>query len=252
MSGETFDPGPAARRLARFWDGWDRLEILPLSERPRDLTEAYRLQRRLVEELGEPVAGYKVGLSSVAAMKKSGLGAPIFGFVPKSRLHPSGATLALPLKQDIVVEVEIGFELPADPNAEPTARLSFEIVRSRFLRPKDVDMPSFVGDASGFCAMIVGDRIPVKEVAGLLRDGRAMLSHDGKQVSGPLHGDDCPNPTEVLRIFRLLAAKYDMPLAPGMVIATGSVIVPYDKPSPGVYRAQLGPYSASFTGVDGN
>ncbi len=248
INGETFDPGPAARRLARFWGGWERLDILPPAERPHDLTEGYRVQRRLIEELGEPVAGYKVGLSSVAAMKKSGLGVPIFGFVPKSRLYRSGATVPLPLR-DVVVEAEIGFELPVDPNGEPSPRLVFEIVRSRFREPKDVDLPSFIGDASGFCTMVVGEKIPLEEVSGLLATG-ATLSCDGDEVSGPLSGDDCPNPTEVLRLFRLLAARYDMPTSPGMVIATGSVVVPYAKPAAGTYQAKVGRYSATFTGVD--
>jgi 2-keto-4-pentenoate hydratase len=248
INGETFDPGPAARRLARFWDGWERLDILPPAERPRDVAEGYRVQRRLIDELGEAVAGYKVGLSSVGAMKKSGLGAPIFGFVPKSRLCRSGATIPLPLS-DVVVEAEIGFELPADPNAKPAARLVFEIVRSRFREPRIVDMPSFIGDASGFCTLVVGDPVPLGEVGGLLRAG-ATLSRDGNQVSGPMVGEDCPNPIEVLRLFRLLAAKYDMPVGPGMVVATGSIVVPYEKPAAGTYQARVGRYTATFTGVD--
>jgi 2-keto-4-pentenoate hydratase len=249
MSSETFDPAPAARRLARFWQGWQQLENLPEAERPRDLAEGYRVQRQLIAELSQPVAGYKVGLSSVAAMERSGLGEPLFGFAPQSRFHRSGATVQLPFKDGVTVEVEIGFVLAADPQAEPTARLMFEIVRSRFLRPREVDLPSFVGDSSGFCAMVAGDAIPMGELSALLERG-ADLSRGGEVVARALVGSECPDPLDVLRRFRLLATRYEMPIAAGMVIATGSVVAPLETHGPDVYAAQLGPYRASFVGVD--
>lgn len=249
MTSDPFDPAPAARRLAPYWQGWQQTEALPEAERPRDLAEGYQLQRRLISELGEPVAGYKVGLSSTAAMQRSGLGEPIFGFVPKSRLHRSGSVVPVPPAVGMLIEVEIAFGLPGDLNSEPSAHLAFEIVRGRFVEPKSAGMPSFIGDGSGLGALVVGDPIPIAELPSLLRAG-AVLKRDGELVSGALAGAECPDPPAVLERFRSLAARHDMPLAPGMIIATGSIVSPCETPTPGVYSAHLGPYTATFIGRD--
>jgi len=86
MSAAGFDPAPAVRRLAGMWRDMRQIDALPLEERPRNLVEAYAIQRRLIEEIGELVRGYKLGQSSVAAMERNGLGVPIMGFIPASRL----------------------------------------------------------------------------------------------------------------------------------------------------------------------
>src|SRR5271154_795025 len=106
----VFDPQPAALRLAGVWKGGGaRLKGLPPGERPADAAQGYAIQAKLRALMGEPLAGYKLGLSSPAAMKVSGLGRPARGFVTKPRLYPSNATVPAAPAGRILFELEICF-----------------------------------------------------------------------------------------------------------------------------------------------
>jgi len=233
-----------------MWRGMGQIDALPKGERPRNFAEAYAIQRRLIDEIGEPVLGYKLGLSSAAAMERSGLGAPIMGFIPTSRLHQSGATIEAPPSAALLVEIELALTLPLvwtdDPRAEPSARLAFEIVRSRFARRDAVDLPSFVSDGSGFHALVVGDAIPFDRLYWFLAAG-ASLRLEGKVVAEAVVGRERPDPLDVLARFRALALKFGMPVAPNMIISTGSLIVPFEARGEGELEGRLASSAVRFT-----
>ena len=249
MSAAGFDPAPAVRRLAGMWRDMRQIDALPLEERPRNLVEAYAIQRRLIEEIGEPVRGYKLGQSSVAAMERNGLGVPIMGFIPASRLYQSGSTIEAPPASALAIEVELALTLPAgwadDALVEPTARLAIEVVRSRFARSDAVDLPSFISDGSGFHALVLGDAVPADRLASHLADG-AFLSQDGRVVAKPAIGRERPDPYEVLARFRALSRMFGMPVAPHMVIATGSLVVPFEVIGEGEFEGRLGSSAVRF------
>jgi 2-keto-4-pentenoate hydratase len=246
----AFDPALAARRLADLWRGFRQVDALPEAERPRDMSDGYAIQRRLVEIVDEPVRGYKLGLSSAAAMERTGLGAPIVGFVPASRLHPSGASVEVPAGVPVVLEVEVALGIPTGwidgtpPRAE--AHLAFEVVCSRFVDRNAVDLPSFVGDDSGFHALVVGDPIPLDRLDALLGLG-ASLHHAGKMVAGPAVGRECPDPLDVLERFRTLAQEIAFPVTGAMTIATGSLIVPFETGGEGGFEGRLGSSRVSLS-----
>ncbi|MCC6792948.1 MAG: hydratase, partial [Thermomicrobiales bacterium] len=209
MTNRSFDPAPAARRLADLWRGFRQIDSLPEAERPRDVADGYAIQRELMRIVDEPVRGYKLGLSSAAAMERTGLGMPIVGFVPGSRLHRSGASVDVPAAA-VLLEVEVALRIPAgwadgEPMA-PEAHLAFEVVCSRFVDRRAVGLPSFVGDDSGFHALVVGDPVPLDRLDALLAAG-ASLHRDSETVAGPATGRECPDPLEVLDRFRMLARE---------------------------------------------
>jgi 2-keto-4-pentenoate hydratase len=248
-----FDPAPAARTLAKVWRGAPQLGELPLSARPTTLAEGYALQRRLREELGERVVGYKLGLSSAAAMERSGLNEPIAGFVPESRLFESGANIEVSNAGELLIEIEIAFRLSRsidigahslDAKYGLSARLAFEIVRSRFAAGTAVGLPSFVGDGSGMHALVIGDVISLEDLPAVTQEG-ATLRRDGEVVANPLPVGERPEPFDVLRRFERLAATHGMPVATGMFISTGSLIAPVLVEHSGVFEAVLGPYRAT-------
>ena len=248
-----FDPMPAARTLAKAWRGGPQLEELPSSARPTTLPEAYALQRSLREALGEPIVGYKLGLSSAVAMERSGLGDPVVGFVPESRLLESGSHVEAPNAGELLIEIEIVFRLSrsvdiaaqsGDAKNGLSARLGFEIVRSRFSKGTAAGIPSFVGDASGLHALVIGDAIPLHDLPALLERG-ATLRREGEVLAKPLPAANRPEPFDVLRRFERLAATYGMLVEPGMFIATGSLIAPVSLDRPGEFEAELGPHRAT-------
>lgn len=243
MTALPFDPAPGARRLARAWQDGGQIASLPQAERPDGLPEAYRMQRRLGSELGEPVRGYKLGMSSPAAMERSGLGQPLIGFMPTSRLLGSGATLRVPGTAPLLIEVEVALVLDAGTAPEApvpgAACLAIEVVRSRFADRGAVGMPSFVADAAGFHAAVLGDPIPIDAVAALLRAGGSLV-HDGRTVASATTGRDCPDPFAALRRLAALAPVYGLALAPGMVVATGNIVTTFETSLPGVFEGRLG------------
>lgn len=250
MNDDFFDPGPAARRLADLWRGYRQVDSLPEIERPRDIAEGYAIQRRLSQIVNEPVSGYKLGLSSAAAMERTGLGAPIVGFVPTSRFHASGAFVDVPTTAKVLLEVEVALRIPerwTDGAAmEPEAHLAFEVVCSRFADRTTVGLPSFVGDDFGFHALVVGDLVPLDRLSSLL-DAGASLYHDGAMVAGPAIGRERPDPLDVLDRFRALARTIDIAVAATMTIATGSLILPFETVGEGIFEGRLGSSRVSLS-----
>jgi 2-keto-4-pentenoate hydratase len=243
MSSRQFDADPAARRLAALWPSFEQIDNLPVSERPADMDEAYQLQVALLRRLNEPILGYKLGLSSASAMQRSGLDAPIVGFVPASRLHRSGDAVIMPPTGGFLIEAEIAFELgDTGTGIEPgRAALVFEIVRSRYRQRNEIDMPSYVGDASGFHGLVVGDFFPIAEIPELLAHG-ASISRDAETVSASLKRDELPDPLDAFCRFKILAAAHHFALGAGMTVATGNLADPYETTEPGRVTARLGPY----------
>jgi 2-keto-4-pentenoate hydratase len=250
MTAAAFDPAAAARRLAGHWRDMRQIEALPLEERPRSIEDAYAIQRRLMDEIAEPIRGYKLGLSSPAAMERNGLGAPIMGFVPASRLYESGATIEAPPSSLLVIEVELAFTLPVnwneDATTEPSAQLALEIVRSRFAGGAAVGLASFISDGSGFHALVVGDAIPFDQLESILADG-ASLREKGKLVAEAAVGSERPDPLDVLARFRALSTIFRMPVVPKMVVATGSLAVPFQVRGEGEFEGRLGSSAVSVT-----
>jgi 2-keto-4-pentenoate hydratase len=246
MSDSLFDPAPAARRLAPLWRNRQQIKDLPPAERPRDVRDAYALQCRLADELAEPISGYKLGLSSPAAMERSGLGDPVVGFVLTSRVHRSGAKVAMPAGGAFLIEVEVVLVLDESGDAVASAHLGFEIIRSRFTDRVAVGLPSFIGDAAAFYGVVLGDELPLAELPSLLQTG-ATLRQDGAVVANAALGRECPDPFDGLRRLRALAAEHAMPIGGGMIVATGNRILPFETDRPGLFEATFGPATVRFT-----
>jgi len=240
-----FDPARAARRLAPLWRSGGRIAALPPEDRPADPAQGYAVQRRLAALLGDPPAGYKLGLSSPAAMARTGLGAPLAGFVPRPRLHPSGTVLDLPAEGAFLIEVEIVLRLDGTASGIEAAHLGLEIVRSRFTDRDAVGLPSFIADAVGFHALVLGDALPLDALPDLLRAG-AALRMDGAPAAGAAVGEAAPDPLDALRRFRALAADHGMPVEPGMLVATGNLVAPFETDRPGAFEGRLGAAAVRF------
>ena len=79
--------------LAHAWQIGEALRELPENGRPGTLTQAYRLQDKLAEELGFEIAGWKVGATGAPARKLLKARGPFAGRVFAGRVHYNGVTL---------------------------------------------------------------------------------------------------------------------------------------------------------------
>lgn len=88
--------------------------IEPLGDRVvPDLSAAYAVQRDLIEVLGEPIAGWKVGATNAKSQQLMGLSGPFYGPMPKRFCVADGGTAALPAGV-VGAEIEIAFHLADD------------------------------------------------------------------------------------------------------------------------------------------
>lgn len=252
----TFNPEPAARRLADASRSGAQFDALPEHERPVGLAQGYAVQDALRGVLGEDVAGWKVAASNVAALRSSEFGLPLFGYLAASRIHDSGAALPVFESGPYTIEVEVAFEIARDvrPADDPLifedvvagAYLAIEVVRSRYINRKVVGAASFVADDSAFYAFIKGDALS-RRTPTPWRDATVSLLRDGEPVTHALSGDANTDPVESLRLFWEHAATYDIALPAGALITTGTLIAPLDAAEPGRYEGRLGQASVWFT-----
>ena len=90
------------------------LDELPVECRPTTIDDAYAIQDRLAELLGEQFSGWLVGCTNQDVQQQLGLTEPYAARMLSSSLHTSPATVHVPLSLPPVVEVEFAFTLASD------------------------------------------------------------------------------------------------------------------------------------------
>jgi 2-keto-4-pentenoate hydratase len=246
----------AAERLAAAWIEDLVLPDLPIDERPTTVEAGYEIQNLLAQAFGEGVAGYKLGLSSPNAMRASGLGRPIVGFMPPSRIHGSKAVVPIKPTEQFLIEVEIAFEIATDihpgqpidrvENVLDSAWLAIEIVRSHFVDRRKVALPSFIADGAGFHHLILGSKLTLEDASHLAALDLS-LCYNGGLVSSKAPDGDRAEPLDALTMFLTMASERNQPLAAGMIVSTGNLVRPYEIGTPGRCEAALGNARVEFS-----
>lgn len=160
---------PAVDLLAEVWRMGQTLPALPESCRPKNLTEAYKVQALLEAELGFERAGWKIGCTSAVARAILKADGPFAGRVFLARCHASGAAIASEQHRMRGLEAEFAFVLGKDikPRKKPYSRAemlaavddlhpAIEIVDSRYTDWLKVTLPELVADMGSNGALIVG------------------------------------------------------------------------------------------------
>lgn len=235
-----------AQSLAKAWRAGLLLEDLPDNARPHTQAQAYAIQHRLLQELGDQSAGWKVAGASRQAMAAHPM--PMFGFLRKSCLHDNGPLMAMPATGVFTLELEIALRFartvePADTAFEPemvdAAFLAFEVVRSRFRDRKAVDRWSLLADDVGFHAFVQGDFLPGALQSELVSSPATV--HNGNALCGPpLSGDERVDVRHALQLFWDHAAQHRLTVPAGSVLTTGMVARAVDVHQPGTYEGRLG------------
>jgi len=155
--------GTAARLLANAWRGGRPAAALPEGAQPQTFADAAAVQARMLELLGEEIAGYKVvGTTPDDAM---------WGVVVASRLFSTPASLPAASMPLLGIEAEVAYRLeedvPADVETTPerfsaiaTPMPAIEIVATRFA---DFDAAPVLHRAADFMsngALICGEARP--------------------------------------------------------------------------------------------
>jgi 2-keto-4-pentenoate hydratase len=190
--------------LADAWHAGTLLTELPVAIRPRTMAEGYDVRDRFVAALGEPVAGWKLGVGSAAQKCQSGVGRSIASRILGSHLFRRGDTIRLLNAAPVTIEVAyiLGRDVQPDeaefPVLEAVAELrtAFELVLSRFTDRRAVGWPSFAGDNGAFHALVPGEAIEPARVSEMART--LVLTVDGKEAARSLSGQDATDPEAAL------------------------------------------------------
>jgi 2-keto-4-pentenoate hydratase len=186
--------------------------------------------------MAEPLAGWKLGVGSRAALRATGHQRPLVGRLLTSHVHETGSVVRLPNASPILVEFEIAFVLgrdvsPTDSLADPldavsAVHVTFELVLSRFADRRSVGWPSFVGDSVGFEALVVGGAVARGDMEAVARS--VVIEVDGKEVARALSGDDITEPITSFTYLMEHARERGVTLKRGEIATLGAIGKPFD------------------------
>ncbi len=222
--------------LATLWRSGEQAPDFPPALKPATLNAGYDVQDRFIAALGETVRGWKLGVGSTKLKRETGIGRAIAGRVLGSRYFNNGDAVPLPNAAPVTVEFEIAFVLGRDvtPADDPAAvmsavsetRVTFELVRSRFVDRRAVGWNAFAADNGGFEALVVGSTIDPAQIDAVYDS--VVVSVDGAEKARALTGEDVTDPHSAMTGFAALAQERGMVLPKGAIISTGTVTKPFN------------------------
>jgi 2-keto-4-pentenoate hydratase len=233
----------SADSAARFIDAAHRTRTryqnLPAAIAPRTVAEAYAAQAALCALWGErlgPVAGLKIATTTRIMQELMGIGHPCMGTIFATRVHASPATIAkadfINVRIECELAVRLGRGLPqaAAPYTRESVRAAvgelmpaFELIEDRFADYKATNALTLIADNAWNGGIVLGPATPLP--AGLDLDGiGGTLMIDGKEM----HAGKTDDPLGALAWLANQAVGCGRPLAAGMVVITGSVILTVD------------------------
>lgn len=198
-----------AAALAAAWRDGTTIPLPDAAEAPASRAEAYAVQDRMAELLGERVVGWKVGAAIEAVQRLEGHDGPIPGRLFASRVFDSPATVPGARFAGYKVECEFGFrftrDLPANrPNLTPksvvevlTFHSAIELAGSRYV-PGTGGRPSrthdTIADNGGGGAFVFGPAVANWRAIDFARlpidpridDGAAIQVYQGELRRNPI------------------------------------------------------------------
>lgn len=243
MSAGSFDAPMIARLAAARMDGAD----VEHDEVAGDVESALAAQLavlRTLEQDGQRVSGWKVGLTSGAAYDLMGAGVRPFGYLLAERTLASGAALAGGAEMRLQLEPELCLEIVSELRGSDLSpddcraavgrvRAAFEINRMRVRMPGRNNL--FVADGLGNWGTVLGEGTQPR--AGLAAT-RVEMFLDGEPIGAS--APDLVMDDPMLSLSRLCAGldRHGLRLLPGQHVITGAFFR-CDIARPGIYTARF-------------
>ncbi len=225
---------------------------LPSAKLP-DLNEekAYALQKKLTEALvskGQPIGGFKAGLTSEATQKRFGVNAPLLGPLFKPGALEPDAVVNTKDFVRLFVETEIGF-IPGVKIDKPVADVealkkmikevcpAVELPDLRFDDMKNLKGPDIIVDAVSAAKYIVGKPIPANSID--VSQVAVTLTRDGEVVNQGKAADVLGDQWKALLWLVNGAVARGYVIEPGQLLITGAMgqMIPG---KPGAYKGDWG------------
>jgi 2-keto-4-pentenoate hydratase len=212
---------------------------VPEDEKPHTLDEAYAVADALAAEIGQPVAGWKIGASIPRAWQHLGLTEPFGGRIFADTVYSSpalledtpgtltiGAEFALRIAQDLSTDVQ-------DYTAESIRTMVdavypvLELNRPSYERPMEIGGLSLIADNGVNYGLVHGEPIPDWQSVDLQQVTVTLVLNDEDHSQG-IAADIGFDPVAVLAWFANDRARRGDPLRKGQLISSGDLIGPVE------------------------
>jgi 2-keto-4-pentenoate hydratase len=232
----TFTPDPVAADLvgqhaarAAF-----RAVTMPSGDR-LDLAQAYAVQDGYFagRNGADPVAGYKIGLTSAAMQAMCGIDRPVYGRMAARLLHQGDTVLRfadyqhLGLEFEIAVRLHTALPLSTTPlSREEVARhveavcAAFELIDDRGCDYATLDAGSLVADNAWSEGAVLGTWHPLP---GDLAQRMGKVECDGETIAEAAIGEAMGHPLDAVAWLGVELAGRGRALEAGAIVMTGSI-----------------------------
>ena len=235
-----------------------QIGLLSLAHPAIDMDDAYAIQAALVRRKvagGDPVVGWKIGLTSRAMQQALGIDIPDSGVLLGSMQFASGAHIPAGRFIQPRIEAEIAFVMksPLSRSATPREVLeatdyivpAIEILDTRIVRRdaasgKARTVFDTISDNAANAGIVTGT--PYRDVAGLdLRWIGAIVSRDDEIEATGLGAGVLGDPALSVAWLAERLGRYGEAIAPGQIVLSGSFIAPVECPPGSRIEADFGP-----------
>lgn len=202
-------------------------------QHPLTIEQAYDIQEKALNillERGDPIIGWKMGLTSKAKMKQMGVDQPIYGALTKKMQIKSSANFSLSGRIHPKIEPEVAFILGQDIEGKPTIEealsacsgvcAAMEIIDSRY-KNFNFTLPDVIADNCSSSAFVLGNLIKNPREIDLGNLGM-VLEQDGKAAqfgsSAAIFGHPAASLCELVHML----AKRKLGLKKGQIVLAGA------------------------------
>ncbi len=231
-----------------------RIEALPDSLRPRNISEGYAIQDAMAASTGQKVVGWKIAATSKAGQRHIGVSEPLAGILFADFVLKNGARLqARPLHMR-VVETEIAFVMARDLGSRKgeygmaevreaigAPHLAIEIPDSRFDRFAEIGPAQIAADDAFAAWFVLGPKISDWRDLDLPGQ-RVRLWRNGMIAAEGMGANALGDPILALTWLANHLSGRGLGLKAGDIVTTGICITP----------AEIGPgdrVAAEFLGL---
>lgn len=253
----------AARLLLNARGDFRQIAGFPEECRPRDMDDAYLIQKTFAEEWELPVAGYKIGCTARDQQRMLKVKGPFYARLFAPFVKDSPAELSAGAFHQLGLESEFAFRLKKaiKPRANAYSREeveravgvmhpAIEIVDTRLDNWLTRGAPSIVADNGANGALIIGE--PIKDWRTLdLAKTMVVLTIDGERVGAGTGVRVLGHPLESLTWLANKLSATGITLERDQIVTTGTVTgLNFARPgSTGIAKfRRIGEVKITFTG----
>ncbi|HKQ25475.1 MAG TPA: fumarylacetoacetate hydrolase family protein [Burkholderiales bacterium] len=231
----------AARIIWNTWQANDRIDGLPTDCRPTTRREGYKVQSEVARLSGHASFGWKIAATSRAGQKHIGVDGPLAGRLFENRAFQSDATVPMINNLMKVAEAEFAFRMARNLPPRTTAYLmeevldavasmhpAIEIPDSRYHEFSKVGAAQLIADNACANYFVLGPATSAEWRRHDLAEHPVSAWVNGKLARDGKGANVLGDPRLALTWLVNELSAVGEPLRAGLVVTTGTCVVPVD------------------------